>query len=175
MKGPQMDLDPLPDQPTPMKQDPESSRLLEGLHAARRDQDYLFEPAANAKILACRFDSRHRNLQPPLSPELQALIQRTEDLERDWDAFDAEAARKIDEAAWRFAAHVFDLHPGDRILCNGNQGPIRLLLTELFVVDHPAAGLLAQGFRLRRDGTPGKRIGAAHLMQTPWRKLATVP
>lgn len=166
-----MDPDNPPDQPTPMKPGPESCRLLEAFHAATRDDEYLAEVAENAKMLTFRFDSRHRYLKPPLSPVLQSLIQRTEDLEQAWEDFKVEHARTLDDAAWRFVTHAFGLHRGDRILCVCDQRPMRIQIGRLLLRLPAPVELAAEGPVLRKDGTPGKRHHMILLMETPWRKL----
>ena len=163
-----------PDRPAAMKAGPETDALWEVVCTARRDEDYLLQVACNVRLLAGRFDVRYRDLAPPLSIELQSLILRTVILEQDWEKYQHYDRWRFQDAAWRFAAHAFDLHPGDRVIRNAGE-TLRLMLTGVMYISEAVGDLSMSGSILKKDGTPGKRHTSIALLRTPWRKLPASP
>ena len=163
-----------PDRPTAMKDDAETASLWDAVRAGKRDEEYLLGVGCNTRLLAGRFDSGYRVLAPPLSPELQSLVLRTTVLEQDWEKYQDYDLWRLQDAAWRFAGHAFDLHPGDRVICDLGKTQ-RLMLTEVLVVGDDVGDLAVGGPILKKDGSPGKRRFSIALLRTPWRKLPAPP
>ena len=159
----------IPVLPAPMKLDAETAQLWEPLHAAKRDEIHLFRIAWEVHLRSGHFDDRHRDPEYPMNAGLRSLLERTEDLNRDWKAYDNDEDLRIQEAAWRFVGHAFDLHPGDSILVAG--GSIKRLRIEHFeIVNFTVGDLAVFGPILNKSGSPGKPGPLVSLLRTPWRK-----
>ena len=162
--------DPTPDLPAPMRLDAETNRLWEPLWAAKRDEIHLFQVAWEVRLRSGRFDAHHLDPGYPINAGLRGLLQRTADLNRDWNAYDKDQDLRIQEAAWRFVGHAFDLHHGDAIACA--EGMTRRLRIEHFeIVDFTVGDLVVFGPILNKNGSPGQPGPLISLLRTPWCKL----
>jgi len=163
-----MDLNNNPaDIPSHLKLDEETHRLWESLLRARQDEKNLFEVCMNIEVLAGRFDGGDRDLEIPVSEELQSLIERAKDLADDWYAYDREVTQAVQVIAWRFGRYAYELHHGDYV-----QYRDRVLSTDhLFIVSPSVGDLGLPGRILTKAGEPGRREVEFPLLRTAWSKV----
>ena len=144
-----------------MKEDDESYELWRALLAANQDQKYLSNISAQIEALGGRFDGPKRKFRIPLGAKLEELIQRARDLTDEWYTHDEEIESSVQDIAWRFAAHAFDLHRGDQAVS----------VDYLFVREETLGELGTHGHILTKKGVPGRRRMHFYLLWREWSKI----
>ena len=155
-------------QPTHLRLDAETRRLWDVYLKARRDNQNIFMMGSYLDCLCGRFDGYEDELVLPVSEDLRILIRRAKELTDDWYEKQVLTDQSLQEVAWRFATHAFDLHRGDLV-----RREERILSTDhLFAVDETVGNLGLRGRILTRSGLPGRRELEFSLLHKTWNKVA---
>ena len=151
-----------------MNYDAESHRLWELLLKALGEQAWQFRLCCATHRLA----ALPVTLDPAisLSATMQELLQQSRALVRGLNAHQETVDDHVQAAAWRFAAHAYDLRRGDHLTCADGRPP-RLIADELFVTGHAVGHLELRAWDAAQAGQPGRHAHTLTLFDTVWRKL----
>ncbi len=151
-----------------MKRNTKTDQLWAALLGVAAEHDRWSETAFFLNYVVERFNAT----VPPLmlSAKLQELIRRSTNLAEEWETYSRTIEQQLHTAAWRFAAHAFDLRPGDRLTCVDRRPPV-LVADALYILDSTVGHLGLRARVPKKNGQLSPREYKLTLFDTVWRKI----
>jgi hypothetical protein len=157
-------------EPTPLKLDQKTLTLWEKLRAAVDAEEDWLALQVEVRRLATRVDGLESARQRVLVTPLRAVAAEMQDLREVCEEHRERIRLTLQDLAWEFTAHAFNLQNGDRVRYTEGL-PESISADRLLCVSYKLGDLALAGQLLKEDGSPGRKTIWISLLRTPWAKL----